>query len=113
MARQKKPENETNDQADARRALEIVANHANRSEKTSWSRKQKNMEKLLARLSPYDEQLLNLLAHKQLILDEVAVLRDEMVDDCVHPYDLLVMKEGYVECKFCNRKLNVNQFNEK
>jgi hypothetical protein len=107
MARMKKPENETEDQAQSRRMMETVANHATRSEKTSWHRKQKNMEKLISRMEPFDDQILNLMAQKQLLLDEVAVLRTEMVDSCIHPYDLLVQKEGSAECKFCNRELAV------
>ena len=105
MARLKKPEDETETQALSRRMKETIANHATRSEKTSWHRKQKNMEKLIARMAPFDDQILNLMAQKQILLDEVSVLRVEMVESCIHPYDGLIHKGDFVECKFCNKQL--------
>lgn len=106
MARMKKPENETQTESIERRTKETVANHANRSEKTSWARKEKNMKKLLDQLEPYDNEILSLMAKKQGIIDSITILRNEMVEECIHPYDQLVTKDGYVECKFCNKKLN-------
>ena len=43
MARRKKPENETTEQARARRTLESIADNATRSEKVSWDRKMGNI----------------------------------------------------------------------
>ena len=54
MARKKKPVGETKEQAEERRLLEAVANNANRSEKTSWNRKMKNMVELLTELRPIE-----------------------------------------------------------
>lgn len=108
MARRKKPENETHEQAKQRLLFESVANHANRSEKTAWKRKLANMDKLLEKLHPIEEKILTIIAEeKQPILDEIADLRSIMVKDCVHPYEHLVEKDGYVECKFCGRKIKV------
>lgn len=102
----KKPDQETESETVDRQHKEKIANHANRSEKTAWSRKEKQMERLITQLEPIDDQMLTLLAQKQIILDEITLLRQEMVDTCIHPFHLLVAKDGYVECKFCNRKLN-------
>lgn len=107
MARMKKPENETEQQAQIRRLLETIANHATRSEKTAWSRKRKNMEILVGQLAPLENKMIELRAKMQPIYDEVAILRAEMVNDCVHPFDLLVFKENHVACKFCDKKLVV------
>lgn len=109
MARRKKPENETAEQAELRLLLESIANHKNRSEKTAWKRKLKNMEKLLEELHPIEEKILTIIAdEKQPLLDKIAELRLIMVKECIHPYEHLVKKEdGYVECKFCNTKLKV------
>ena len=108
MARLKKPENETPEQIKARRVLEAISNVANRSEKTSWNRKMDNMVKLIARIRPLEEQIVELGAQKLPILDDIAALRSIMVDECIHPFNQLVEHEGATLCKFCNRKLATN-----
>lgn len=108
MGRRKKPENETPEHAIERAVLESIANHANRSEKTSWKHKLGKMEALLAKLQPIESKILAIISEeKQPVMDEVADLRAIMVKECVHPYDYLIKKDGYVECKFCNKKLKV------
>jgi len=108
MARRKKPENETPDQAELRLLLESIANHANRSEKTAWKRKLKNMEGLLDELHPIEEKILTIIAdEKQPMLDKIAELRSVMVKECIHPYEHLIKKDGFVECKFCGKKMRV------
>ena len=107
MARRKKPENETAEEAKVRQLLESVANNATRSEKTSWNRKMDNMVKLIAVLRPIEEQILELMADKMPIMDDIAALRAEMVKECVHPIDDLVYKETHIECKFCGKKVGM------
>ena len=111
MARQKKPENETPEQAHIRQVLESVANNSLRSEKTSWNRKMDNMVKLIAKIRPIEEQILDLMAEKIPITDDVQLLRAEMVKECIHPLEQLVYKETYVECKFCGRKIQTAELN--
>lgn len=115
MAKRKKPENETEEQAKVRKILESIANHAERSEKTAWKRKNDNMQKLLDQLRPVEQKILDIIIdEKQPILDKIAELRNTMVKECIHPFDMLVMKDdGYVECKFCGRKLKVPDGDEK
>jgi len=106
MARRKKPENETPAQATERNLFESIANHANRSEKTAWKRKLTNMEKLIDKIRPIEEKILTIISdEKQPILDDIHILRQEMVKECIHPFEHLVQKDGYVECKFCNRRI--------
>ena len=108
MARRKKPENETPEQAKLRLLFESIANHANRSEKTAWKRKLTNMEALMEKLHPIEEKILQIITdEKQPLLDEIAELRGVMVKECIHPYEHLVKKDGFVECKFCGKKLKV------
>lgn len=107
MARQRKPENETEEQARIRQMLESIANNSDRSEKTSWNRKMDNMIKLISRLTPIEDQIAELEAQKLPILDDVQSLRHLMVKECIHPYDHLVYHENHVRCKFCNRKISV------
>lgn len=107
MARQRKPENETEEEANIRRMLEAVSNNANRSEKTSWNRKEDNMVKLLAQLRPIEEEILDLIGKKQPILDKIKDLRTTMVNECVHPYQHLTFHEDHIVCKFCNKRLGI------
>lgn len=110
MARRKKPEDETEEQARQRRVLESVSNHATRSEKVSWNRLMDNMISLLAKLRPIEEKIIKLQAEKQPIFDDVQSVRQRMVRDCVHPYEQLVLKvDGTVECKFCMKTFKVNE----
>lgn len=112
MARRKKPENETVEQAEIRHSLETIADTATRNEKVSWERKMDNMVKLIAKLRPLEDKIVELLAQKQPIFDEISVLRAEMVKECVHPISHLAVKEedqigSYVECKFCGKRFTV------
>jgi hypothetical protein len=111
MARRKKPEGETAEQARSRRVIETISNAATRSEKVSWDRKMDNMVRLMAKLRPLEEQIVDLMAKKQPIFDEIAALRTEMVSDCIHPFTHLVLKHTdggeFAECKFCMKRFRV------
>lgn len=107
MARRKKPEEETIIDTTARRVKEGIANAANRSEKTSWNRKMDNMVKLLAALRPIEDQIIDLQAKKIPLFDEIQALRVQMVNECVHPFEYLLVKETCVECKFCSKQLSI------
>lgn len=107
MARRKRPENETEDEKRIRQILETVSNYPDRSDKTSWQRKMSNLEKLVAELKPIEDILLDFNTRKQEIVDKITILRKEMVENCLHPYDMLVLKEDHVDCKFCQRKIAI------
>ena len=76
MARKKQP---TTPESSVEQILDAVANVAGRSEKTSWKRKLENMEKLMEKLQPIEDQLLELQAEKAPIIDEIAELREELL----------------------------------
>jgi len=109
VAKKRKVENETDQQAKERKLLETVANAANRSEKTSWNRKMDNMVKLLSKIQPIEQKILDIIKNEKLpIQDEIQVLRNTMLHECVHPYEYLVIEgENQVRCKFCNKLLSV------
>lgn len=107
MARRKKPDNETPEESKIRHILEEVANAPSRSEKTSWNRKMNNMVKLIAKLRPLEDKILELEAKKIPILDQVLELREIMVRECVHPYEELVYKENHIVCRFCFKKISL------
>ena len=100
----KKPESETTEQAEVRRTLESISNYATRNEKTSWDRKRSNMDKLVSQLRPLEDKILEIRAKMEPIYDEIAELRTLMVDECIHPFDMLVFNtENTITCKFCNK----------
>ena len=109
MSRKKKPENETEDQRAERLSFEKVANHANRSEKTSWNRKLDNMVKLIAKLRPIENRILDIIAEeKNPIMDEINKVRKQMILECVHPSEYLVTEEsGAIRCRFCEKKMGL------
>jgi len=109
MARKKKPEQETLIEEVERKILEAVANAPTRSDKISWNRKMDNMVKLLAKLRPIEEKIVELQAKKIPIFDEIQQLRLVMIKECIHPSEYLVVKENYVLCKFCNKKVNLTK----
>ena len=88
MTKRKKPEYETPEQAAERQLLEIVANTANRSEKTSWTRKMDKMVRLLTELQPIEEEILQLIEQKKNpLMEAISEVRGIMVTECIHPYD--------------------------
>lgn len=113
MPRRKKPENETQEETLIRQELETIANNASRSEKTSWNRKMNNMVSLLAKLKPIEDQILELVKKKEVIFDEIQELRGVMINECIHPFEQLMYKKDHIECKFCSRKLNLNDDKKK
>lgn len=107
MARRKTPENETAEERKIRHTKEKIANGPPRAEKVSWNRKLANLEALYAKITPLEDQILDLIAQKQPIYDEMQEMRNTMVDECIHPFDYLVVKDDHILCKFCNRRMKV------
>lgn len=79
-------------------------------EKVSWRRKQKNIEKLVEELEPIQESILDLIVKKNAIMDKITVVRKQMVLECVHPADHLIVREDdTLYCKFCERSMGLVQ----
>ena|SRR5271157_1315456 len=112
MARRKKNENESVDETTERRLKEGIANNANRSEKTSWNRKMDNMVKLLAEIRPIEEQIIALTEKKIPIFDQIQELRKQMLQDCVHPYEYVLIEKDHAKCKFCEKKISLPNIEE-
>ena len=106
MARRKTPDNETTEEREERRIRDKIADAASRSEKVSWNRKMDNMVKLMTKLTPIEEQILSLHAKKIPIFDAIQELRADMVRECVHPFEYLVVLDECVQCKFCGRRIS-------
>lgn len=112
MAKTKKPNNETKDQGEVRRVLDSIANHATRSEKTAWNRKRDNLDRLMQKLRPLEDEILAIRVKMQPMYDDIAILRGDMAQDCIHPRDLLIHKGDHVECKFCSLRMRLININE-
>ena len=114
MARRKAPVNETTEEMEIRKEREEISNHATRSEKVSWERQYGNMQKLLTeKLQPIENKILDLIGQKNKVFDEIVVLRDELIRDCIHPFEHVIetpLSEGLgtYTCKFCNKKVALN-----
>jgi hypothetical protein len=121
MARKKKPENETNEQTNLRKTLEQIANVANRSDKMSWNRKMDKMVKLIVKLKPIEEKILDIILNEKTpLMDDIQTVRDVMVAECIHPYEYLtshvdpITENKYIVCKFCDKKMrNPNVISQK
>lgn len=123
MARRKAPANETVEEMEIRKEREDISNHATRSEKVSWERQFGNMQKILeTQLQPLENKILDLIVEKNAIYDEMAAIRDELIRDCIHPFEHVtedplveglivgagVGHSGIYTCKFCNKKVALN-----
>ena len=98
-------ENEILTEAQENKIINSIANKANRSEKTSWNRKMDNMVNLLSKLSPIEDKIIAAMNDKIPLEDEIQVLRGTMVNECVHPKEYLTIHNNFVECKFCNKRV--------
>jgi len=105
--KRRKPEFENDEDEKKWYYLNSIANHATKSEKTSWIRKRNNIEKMIESIRPLEEEILSIRAKIDPIHDKIEMLRVQMVDDCIHPFDLLEDKGDHVLCKFCECKLSI------
>ena len=107
MARRKVPTSETSEQKRIRQIKDLISGLSDRSEKVSFNRKMDNMVKLMTKLEPIENQILELNAKKIPIFDEIQQLRNLMVEQCVHPFEYIVVNQDHAVCKFCNRKISL------
>jgi len=107
VAKRKRPEDVSPEELALHNEKDFIANHATRSEKTAWQRQYENLSKLVRKLEPIEDKLMNLTAEKSKILDEVFILRKELVESCIHPFDDLTKHDGTVICKFCEKRMAV------
>jgi len=87
--------------------MSTVSGFASLSDKISWMRKHDNMQKLIAKIHPIESQITELRAACLPVYDEIAELRQVMVEECIHPIDMLVSTDEYIECKFCNKRFSL------
>jgi hypothetical protein len=89
--------------------LAVILKNTNKNEKLAWGRKHKKLLGMIKLTEPIQEKILALLTEKQVILDEIVMLRKTMVRECVHSPEFLIHHGDSVECKFCDAKIKINR----
>jgi len=102
-----KKKNKTPEELKEQKTFKHITDSSTRSEKVSWNRKLKKMEGYLDKLRPIEDKILELHALKVDIFDEIQILRNVMIKECIHPKSYLVQKDDHIECKFCNKKIGI------
>lgn len=86
----------------------IIAQQSTQLDKTSWNRKYENLQKLIAQVNDFADQIMVIENQKLPYVDEINTLRAQMVQECIHPVEFLIEKDDIVECKFCNKRIKVS-----
>jgi len=108
MARRKTPKNETPEQVITRKRLESISTLADRASKVAWKRSLARMQKTILLIDQINDKIAILEQEKIKALDIVSGIRKPMVESCVHPFEQLMDKGEYVECKFCGKHIILN-----
>lgn len=87
----------------------VVSAHATQSEKTSWKRKLSNLSAIIDNeINPLSAEIATLQDMLDDAFERSRVIREEMVDTCIHPIEFLVVQnDGCVLCKFCDKRMKV------
>lgn len=87
----------------------VVSSHATQSEKTSWKRKLANLNVIIDQeVNPISSEIAQLQELLDDALDRCREIREEMVVTCIHPIEFLtVQDDGCVLCKFCDKRMKV------
>lgn len=93
--------------------IKDVANYASKGDKASWLRRMKRLEDTIKQLEPVEDKLLELINTRHKLTAQLDEIRADLVTNCIHPEEYLVDHNGYVVCKFCERKLRVVNRGEK
>lgn len=94
-------------------AIEAIISRVSIKELSSWKRMMKKMVSLIDEIRPIEDAILLLTTQKMPIFDRIQELRMIMVSTCIHPKEHLVVQEGHVLCKFCDKRLRVQHAKNK
>lgn len=85
----------------------VIHQQSTQLDKTSWLRKFDNLQTLVKQVNELADKMCELEEQKIPIIDQIADLRQQMVQECIHPIDQLVQHEDYTICKFCEKRINI------
>ena len=78
------------------------------AERNKWKRRHEAIMPLIVEVQRMEKKIIDLQARCQPLYDEIAGIRAEMVDICIHDKQYIVITDdGLIECKFCNKKLKI------
>lgn len=77
------------------------------ADKISWKRKREKLEELVSEVQRGEDEILEIRSRNAPKIKKIEKYRETMVYECIHPYEYLVHKGQYIECKFCNKKLRI------
>ena len=88
--------------------LDYISRNKNSNERLSWKRKHDKMQDIIKnKLEPVETKVLAALDEKNKILEEIQILRHQMIKECIHPKDYLIHNNTHITCKFCNVNLSL------
>lgn len=91
----------------AAKHIAAVSAYHGKNAKLTWNRKIKKMAGLIEQVGVYEQRILDITLEKQPTLDEIAILRAEMVKECIHPKNHVVHAGTYLVCKFCDKNISI------
>lgn len=87
----------------------FIATHATSSDRISWNRKHNNLQAVLDQIQPLEDQMQVITGKLLPLYDEIAQIRKIMVEECIHPTEMLSHKGSHVECKFCLKNIVITR----
>lgn len=84
-----------------------ISNFRDKNEKASWLRKKANLESIVDKLEPIEDEIRKLQQIKMDMIDELQEIRKTMIVDCIHPQDYLVHYGKFVKCRFCETNISI------
>jgi hypothetical protein len=85
----------------------VIHQQSTQLDKTSWLRKLDNLQTLVKQVNSLADQISEIEEKKIPIIDQIAELRQQMVQECIHPVDQLIEYDTYTVCKFCEKRINL------
>lgn len=94
--------------------IDYIYSISEKDKRVSWKRKHDKIQEHLNELEIIENKILDIVVtEKQPLMDKINILRNDMMQNCTHPKQYLVVYDDYVECKFCNTKISVpNQYHD-
>jgi hypothetical protein len=90
------------------KVIDYIYSISEKDKRVAWKRKHDKIQEYLVLVEQVEDKILDIIVkEKQPLMDKISELRSDMVQNCTHPKQYLVVYDDYVECKFCNTKIAV------
>lgn len=78
-------------------------------DRANWQRRYDKIQTLIVKVNDIADKITELEVSKMPILDEITIIRESLVAECVHPREYLIVEDEIYHCKFCNRKFAISK----